>query len=162
MNAAARSVVADVLERAGWTAGQQFLAVLLATDAASTGVDLPWTLALAMSAGAALLSIVATTLQYLARLTDLSFWRDLQVRLAKTFLASLAGSFAAEAFNVLSFDWSGALDLATVATLGALAKCLLARESASSDATPSTLPTSTYERAIKVGGRGMPDQPSSS
>ena len=155
MTAQLRSVVADIVERAGWTAGPQFLAVLLATGSASVGVNLPWRLALAMSAGAAVLSVVATTGQYLARLTDLSFWPDLLVRLAKTFLASLAGSLSADAVSVLSFHWSSALDLATVATLGALGKGLLARESApATSATPSTLPTSTYERAIAAGGTG--------
>ena len=146
-----KSIIADFLERAGWTAGQQFFAVLLATKSSGTVIDLPWKVAFCMAAGAAVVSIVTTAIQYLAKLTELAFWPDLLVRLAKTFLASLAGSFGAEAFNVLDFKWSSALDLAVIATLGALAKGLLARQAQGGNgANPSTLPNATYATAIKV------------
>ena len=55
------------------------------------------------------------------------FWTDLGWRLGKTFAASLGASFGADkAFDVLTFDWSSALDLAVLTTLGALGKGLLA------------------------------------
>jgi hypothetical protein len=140
----ARSITADVLERAGWTAGQQFLAVALATGSAARVVDLPWTAVLTTAAVAAIASAVMTAIQYLLNRTDLAFWPDLLVRLAKTFLASLAGSLAGDAFGVLAADWRDALGLAVVATLGAVAKGLLARHSATgAAATPSTLSART-------------------
>ena len=112
---------------------------------------------LAISAGVS--SIVLTAIQYLTRTTDLSFWPDLIVRLAKTFLASLAGSFvAAGVFDITKFNWTTALNVAILATLTALGKGLLARgqaiivpgqpAAAPEKATPSTLPSVTYEHAI--------------
>jgi len=149
----------DLLERAGWTAGQQFAAVLLANRAAGSVVDIPWQLALSTAAGAAIVSVVATLVQYLTPLSDTRFWADLGIRLAKTFLASMLGSFGAEVLDVLAFDWSRALDLAALATLGALAKGLLAREPAATTTppglpintispSPSTLPIESYRLAV--------------
>jgi hypothetical protein len=149
MSPQARSIAADVLERAGWTAGQQFLAVALATGSAARAVDLPWTSVLTTAAVAAMASAGMTAIQYLSNRTDLDFWPDLLVRLAKTFLASLAGSLAGDAFGVLALDWRDAVGLAAVATLGAAAKGLLARHSATgAAATPSTLSTRTYTTAV--------------
>jgi hypothetical protein len=139
----------DYLERAGWTAGQQFFAVLLATGATGTAVDLPWKLAASMAAGAAIISLVTTAVQYSAKQTGGAFWKDLAWRLSKTFLASLGASFGADkAFDVLAFDWSSALDLAVLTTLGALGKGLLARAPDSGD-NPSTLLPGTYELAVQ-------------
>jgi hypothetical protein len=133
----------DIVERAGWTAAQQFLSVLLTTSAVSSVIGLPWKLALVMAVGAAVVSVVATLIQYATRLNTHNFWMDLLIRLVKTFLASLAGSFgASHPFNVLTFHWSAALDLAFVATLTALGKGLLARQPGAE--TPSTLPASHY------------------
>ena len=159
----AHAVIADFLERAGWSAAQQFFAVLLTTSAAAKVGALPWQLALATSAGAAVASLVATGLQYLGKLTDLSFWPDLGVRVVKTFLASLAGSFGADVINVTTFDWTTALNLAAVAAITALGKGLLARGPDSSGGAlggmgvaegakpprpnPSTLPARTYRLA---------------
>lgn len=156
-----KDVFADFIERAGWTAGQSFLATLLTSATASGVVDVPWKLALAMASGAAIVSLVATALQYLGNQTNLAFWPDLAVRLFKTFLASMAGSFGADvAFNVLAFDWSSAFDLAVVTTLAALAKCLLARQPqttldvdgkhVTASPNPSTLPASSYKLAIEA------------
>lgn len=148
----------DFVERAGWTAAQQFFATLLTTSAA-TVAGLPWKLALTMAAGAALVSVLATAIQYLSKKTDLTFWPDLIVRLVKTFIASIAASLGADAVNVFDFDWSGALNVAVLATLGALGKGLLARQSQSdlsaehgevlAPPTPSTLPTPTYIAATR-------------
>ncbi len=150
MTARWSSVVADFAERAGWTAGQAFFAVLLTSGAGDGTVNVPWRLALAMAAGAALTSVVTTMIQYLTPLRGIGFWPDLLVRLAKTFLASLVGSFGAGAFDVLTFRWSSALDLAVVTTLGALAKGFLAAGSGpQAKATPSTLPEDLYARATR-------------
>ncbi|MEZ0579293.1 holin [Nocardioides sp. MH1] len=142
----------DILERAGWTAGQQFVAVLLANGAARPVVDIPWEFAMSTSAGAAVVSVATTLVQYLTNLTDKPFWIDLGIRLLKTFLASMLGSVGAGVLDVVAFDWSRALDLALVAALGALAKGLLAREpdfaSATGRPSPSTLPNATYRRAV--------------
>lgn len=157
--AGVKDVVLDFLERAGWTAGQVFFATLLAGGALVSVANLPWKYAsvLALSAGVA--SIVLTALQYLGqRLAGkqiTNFWVDMALRLAKTFLASLAGSFAAaHPFDIVTFQWTTALNLAAVAVLTALGKGLLARGSDTGAAaqatgtaqfrTASTLPTSDY------------------
>jgi hypothetical protein len=154
-----KAVLSDFLERAGWSAGQVFVATLLAGGAASSVTGLPWKYSLTLAASAAVSSIVLTGIQYLTRLTALSFWPDLLVRLAKTFLGSLAASFAAGVFDVITFHWGSALDVAVLATLGALAKGLLARGPVGSapaaaagvapapTPSPSTLPAVTYREA---------------
>jgi hypothetical protein len=142
--------LSDLVERAGWTAGQQFLAVLLTTSAASSVVSLPWKLALATSAGAAIVSVLTTFVLYLTKQTGHGFWGDLGFRLGKTFLASLLASMGAGAFNVLSFHWGSALDLALVATLSALGKGLLARGPDRESANPSTLPAAAYQKVLQL------------
>lgn len=165
-----RAVVLDFVERAGWSAGQVFFATLLAGGTAVSVANLPWKYASVMALGAAVASVILTAGQYVARLQDFSrtswprvavFWADLGLRLFKTFVASLVGSVAAATpFNIMSFDWSVALNVAFLATLGALAKGLLARGSDAaatvkpaaeevSAPNPSTLPASTYLAAVK-------------
>jgi hypothetical protein len=154
-----KAVLLDLLERAGWSAGQVFFATLLAGGTASTVANLPWKYSATIAVSAAVSSIILTVIQYLTRLTDLPFWGDLLVRLAKTFLASLAASIAAaDVFNVIEFDWDSALNVAALATITALGKGLLARErptpakadEAPADqrqSSPSTLPLDTYIEA---------------
>ena len=165
----AKEIGLDFLERAGWSAGQVFFATLLAGGSAVAAANLPWRYASVLALSAALASIVLTAVQYLAQLADLSrfglsrtatFWLDMLIRLIKTFLTSLAASFAAAPFDAFSFDWPTALNVATVATLSALGKGLLARGSDSSAAavsapssavgemSPSTLPADTYSKAV--------------
>lgn len=152
-----KAVLLDILERAGWSAGQVFFATLLAGGTATTVANLPWRYAVTIAASAAVSSVILTVLQYAARITDLPFWPDLLVRLAKTFLASLAASIAAAGvFDVTTFDWDAALNVAFLATITALGKGLLAREKpapagtekqAAREASPSTLPLETYIEA---------------
>lgn len=163
----AKEIVLDFLERAGWSAGQVFFATLLAGGSAVAATNLPWRYAIVLALSAAVASIVLTAVQYLTQLADLSrfhlsqtqtFWLDMLIRLAKTFLTSLAASFAAAPFDVATFDWTTALNVAVVATLSALGKGLLARgnsgaapsaaPAASAAMTPSTLPTDTYSKAV--------------
>ncbi len=149
-----RAVVLDFAERAGWTAGQQFMAVLLTTTSATEMVGLDWKLATLASFGAALGSVLTTAILYVpivAQRIKSSYWRDVVVRLVKTFLSSLLGSVIALSIDQ-DFDWSAALDLATITTIQALAKGLLARGSGDAEggerpSTPSTLANETYERA---------------
>ncbi len=166
------AVMLDFLERAGWSAGQVFFATLLAGGTAANVGGLPWKYALVLALGAGVSSIVLTVIQYLTRLTNLSFWPDLLVRLAKTFLGSLAASWsAASVFDITKFGWVAALNVAALATVSALAKGLLARgqtiisteagpvagEVAAKVAaaiptqrtSPSTLPISTYLQAVE-------------
>jgi hypothetical protein len=145
----------DFIERAGWSAGQVFFATLLAGGAAAGVGNLPWKYSSALALGAAVSSIVLTAIQYLTRITNVSFWPDLLIRLAKTFLSSLAASFAAaNVFNVTTFHWTAALNVAFLATLSALAKGILARatpapaNATTQPASPSTLPTQTYKDAV--------------
>jgi hypothetical protein len=165
-----KEIVFDFLERAGWSAGQVFLATLLAGGSVVAAATLPWKYAAVLALSAAPASVVLTAIQYATHLADLSrfdlgrtrtFWLDMFIRLVKTFLTSLAASIAAaHPFNVVSFDWPTALNVATLAVLGALGKGLLARGSdsgawaakteASGDVmmSPSTLPTDTYAKAV--------------
>lgn len=156
-----RSVLLDLLERAGWSAGQVFFATLLAGGTAASAANLPWRYSSTIALSAAVSSVILTVLQYLVRATNLSFWPDLLVRLAKTFLASVAASIAAaHVFDVTTFGWTAALNVAALATITALGKGLLARGQAqvapATDAgstpaprrDPSTLPSGTYLKAI--------------
>jgi hypothetical protein len=157
------AVVLDFVERAGWSAGQVFFATLLSGGAAVAVGNLPWRYALTIGGSAAVASVVLTAIQYLAKATDLPYWADVVVRLAKTFLGSLAASFAAtQVFNVTTFHWTAALNVAALATLTALGKGLLARgQSTTAPAvagqaavpaprtSPSTLTMGTYLQAVK-------------
>jgi hypothetical protein len=148
-----RAIVLDFIERAGWTAGQAFLAVLLTTGGPASVGNLPWGLALGMAAGAGVGSLVTTGLLYLSPLTNLSFWPDLLVRLLKTFLSSLIGSMGAGAFNLLTFDWPSALNLAVITTLSSLGKGMLSRQpesEAGDQPNPSTLLPATYKMAVRA------------
>ena len=143
-----RAVVFDFLERAGWSAGQMFFATLLAGGAEISAGNLPWKYSGTLAIGAAVASVILTALQYLTKMTELTFWPDIVVRLAKTFLSSLAASIVAVGvFNVGTFDWGTALNLALLTTLGSLGKGLLARQPGKA-ANPSTLPPETYAAAV--------------
>ncbi len=157
------AVVLDFLERAGWSAGEVFFATLLA-GGLPTGdvIGLPWKYSLVLALGAAVSSVLLTLGQYVAKLTDLSglnppwlrFWADLAIRLVKTFVASVVGSVvAAHPFDIVTFNWTSALNVAVLAVLAALGKCLLARGAGGTSAgavpTPSTLPTPTYLAAVR-------------
>ena len=156
-------VLADFLERAGWSAGQVFFATLLAGGTSVTVASLPWKYASVLALSAAVASVVLTAIQYVAKWTNLPFWQDMLVRLAKTFLASLAASFAAaHPFDIVTFNWTTALNVAAVAVLAALGKGLLARGSsvvsaadhaapvqATTTSNPSTLPANTYLAAVR-------------
>ena len=149
----------DFIERAGWSAGQVFFATLLAGGTAATVSNLPWKYAGIMAASAALASIILTAAQYRLKMTKLGFWPDMIVRLGKTFLASLAGSIAAaHPFNVMTFHWSTALNVAAVAVLTAFGKGLLAGTGDAGAAmgmainalrNPSTLTTRNYLLATR-------------
>lgn len=124
-----KAVLLDFLERAGWSAGQVFLATLLAGGTAGSVGNLPWKYALTLAVSAAVASIILTALQYVGKWTDLTFWQDLLVRLAKTFLSSLSASIVASGvFDITRFSWTVAFNVAFIATIGGLAKGLLARE----------------------------------
>jgi hypothetical protein len=124
-----KAVLLDFLERAGWSAGQVFLATLLAGGTAGSVGTLPWKYALTLAVSAAVASIILTALQYVGKWTDLTFWQDLLARLAKTFLSSLSGSIVASGvFDITRFSWTVAFNVAFIATIGGLAKGLLARE----------------------------------
>ena len=151
-------ILADFLERIGWTSGQVFFSVLLAGTAGTAVVGLPWKLAAVMAGSAAVATIVTTGVQYLAKQTNLPFWQDILVRAAKTFLASLAGSIAAaHPFNVVTFHWPDAFNVAALAVLSSLGKGLLAKGDAAGQgagaavpaaANPSTLSAPTYRAAV--------------
>ncbi|MGZ5401064.1 MAG: holin, partial [Nocardioides sp.] len=75
-----------------------------------------------------------------------NFWLDLTLRLIKTFIASFLGTVGAMQFNVLTFDWSNALNLAAIAALSALAKGFLA-SGADLANNPSTMRPENYTEA---------------
>jgi len=124
-----KAVLLDFLERAGWSAGQVFLATLLGGGVAGSVGNLPWRYALTLAVSAAVASVLLTSLQYAGKLTDLPFWPDLLVRLGKTFVSSLSASIVASGvFDITRFSWSAAFNVAFIATIGGLGKGLLARE----------------------------------
>jgi hypothetical protein len=157
-----KAVLLDFLERAGWSAGQVFFATLLAGGTAASVANLPWKYASTIALSAAVSSIVLTALQYATKLTDLPFWPDQLVRLAKTFLGSLAAAILTSGvFDITTFHWSTALNVAFLATITALGKGLLAREhvavapstgeqpAAAPRTSPSTLSMTTYLDAVE-------------
>ena len=152
----------DYLERAGWSAGQQFFAILLASGAVAGAAGLPWKLALVSAAGAAVASLILTFIQYLVQ--DLNtlqnehqaFLIDLSIRTGKTFLASVAGSVAAaKPFDIVKFDWPTTLNVAAVAAITAFGKGFLAGSGSPSSGpdesrTPSTLSDTNYQLAART------------
>jgi hypothetical protein len=148
-----KAVALDFIERGGWSAGQVFFATLL-TGGIATVADLPWKEAITLAVSAFVSSVILTGIQYLSKQTNLPFWPDLLVRLGKTFLSSLSASILAGAFDVTTFDWETAFNVAFLATLASFGKGMLAREPAAPngqvppDASPSTLPTGTYREAV--------------
>ncbi|MFZ2238331.1 MAG: hypothetical protein WAV90_02155 [Gordonia amarae] len=131
--------IRDAIERASWTAFQQFTAVLFA-GSTSTVVGLPWLHAGASAAVAGLISGIAV-IQILFPVGVNKFWSDLIVRTIKTFFASLLGIWLTATFsNGITFTWGSALNVAAVATMMVIAKSLLARKpSAGGDGNASTL-----------------------
>ena len=83
-----RAIAFDFLERAGWSAGQMFFATLLAGGTEISAGNLPWKYSGTLAIGAAVASVILTALQYLTKMTELTFWPDIVVRLAKTFLVA--------------------------------------------------------------------------
>lgn len=144
------AIAADFLERAGWSAGEQFFAVLFTTSAVTVAA-LPWASAIVTAVAAAVISLLTTLVEYVvppARRAN--YWMELALRLAKTFVASLFGAMSAQAaFGFLHIGWTAALNLAAVATLEALAKGLLARNSAGVP-NASTLSAATYDNARRA------------
>jgi hypothetical protein len=144
-----KAVVLDFIERAGWSAAQVFYATLTAGGVGGVVIGLPWKHALILALSAAVSSVVLTVVQYLARFTDLSFWPDVLLRLAKTFAGSIAAEFAAaKVFDVMTFNWTNALNIAALATLGALGKSLLARG-------PHVSPSVAVDPNAKAVGRAV-------
>lgn len=124
----AEAVQLDVLERAATSAGEQFLAVLLATGTILSIIGLPWGPALATAAGAFVVSFLASELQIAAGLGTLAYWPDLAVRVGKAFGASLLATLGAGVVDVTTVPWVTALNVAAVAALLALVKGLLAHD----------------------------------
>jgi hypothetical protein len=116
----------DLAERALSSAGEQFLAVVTAGGAMLSVAGLPWKLALATAAGAAVGSVLLSVGQYATGTTKLPYALDVTVRVVKTFAASLAATLGAGAVNVLDVPWRAALNVAAVAALLTLVKCVLA------------------------------------
>jgi hypothetical protein len=149
-----KAVLLDFLERAGWSAGQVFFATVVAGSSSAAAIGLPWKTAIALAVGAAVSSVVLTAVQYLGRFTNLPFWPDLLVRLAKTFLGSLGASLSAgKVLDVTSFHWTAALNVAALATIAALGKGLLARGVAvvpavAADGADSEVATGTAKIAV--------------
>jgi hypothetical protein len=151
-----KSKLLDLVERAGWSAGQTFFAALTVGGTVTAAATLPWKYASITALGAFVTSLLLTAILHLIQRSPSAakqlsqFWVDLGVRLAKTFVAAFFGVVAADLpFNVLTYHWQNAFNVAAVATLGALAKGILARGSDTDGAerNPSTLRAATYTEA---------------
>lgn len=140
------SILKDFAERALWTAGQQFFAVLLATSPVGGMVDLPWKFALSTAGGAMVVSLLTTALLYIPELKYSlgdSFWADLGTRGLKTFISSLLGTIGAVQLDVLELDWPSAFNIAVIATMSGIAKGFLAAGPGDA-ANPSTMDGEEY------------------
>lgn len=138
--------VLDILERAGSTAGEQFLAVVVTTTGgAMVLADVPWEPAIGTAIGAFIASILLTVVQYAIGAAALSFWVDTAVRVAKSFAASLLGLLGTDVVDVFHFNWVRALNLAAVAAFLTLAKCLF---SPNAHLSGSLLPTPVVARIV--------------
>jgi hypothetical protein len=118
-------LVVDMFERAATSAGEQFLVIAIGGGALLGATGLPWALALATAAGAALLSLLtsAVTIPF----GVLSYWADLTVRVVKAFAQSLLATVGtSEVVDVRSVPWTQALNVAVLMALLALVKGLLA------------------------------------
>lgn len=157
----------DALERAGWTAGQAFFAVLLADGTINKVSELPL-LSAGVSAVLASLITVAVAFRFPPKDKGGPDWigSDLPTRLAKTFGATFVGVLGVNTLSDLStVDWDTVLanagpaaQVAIIATIGALGKGVLAKQDVPGAATPSTLKPTTYLTAIgltpdEVGAR---------
>lgn len=138
--------VKDALERAGSSAGEQFLATIALMSALSL-TGLPWKEALATSAGAFIVSILLTAAQYAVKANALPFWADVLVRGVKTFAASLAATLGSGVVDVLSVPWASAFDVAALAGFLAIIKSFL---SPNAHMSGSLLSTPTAARVAKV------------
>ncbi len=143
----------DRFERAAWSAGQALFAVLLADSAINDVRQLPWLPALGTAVFTFVVSLVGPVFRNFSKK---SFRNDLVVRLARTFIVTLLGALGVYSVaDALNWDWATAgvaiwpaLNVATLALLGALAKGMLARQETPGGENPSTLPAETYSRAL--------------
>lgn len=133
MSASIKEKFLDILERAGWSAAQQFLALILVGGALSFG-QVSWIVDLSTAAGAFIVSALLSIGQ-LSFASPLTFWPDLIVRIVKTFAASLVGLLGADVVNVIGINWVADLQIAGFAAFLALVKGLLGPHTTS----PSTL-----------------------
>lgn len=85
--------------------------------------SVPWQAALLAGAGAALSSLILSAVTF--PVPALPVAADTVVRLARTFLNTLGGLFAASGLTVVTFGWRGALLAAASAAVGALVKTYL-------------------------------------
>lgn len=150
--------VKDALERAGSSAGEQFLAVAVLTDFSKGLLGLPWAFALSTAAGAALISVLLSVAQFSLGAQALPYWADLLTRTVKTFAASLLATVGtSEVVDVRHVSWGHALNAAGLAAFLALAKNLL---SPNAHLSGSLLPAPTVARihsvALDGGGFSRP------
>lgn len=139
-----RDRVLDAIERAGSSAGEQFLAVVTAGGVSIIGgiAGLPWALALATSAGAFLLSILFTAATF--QLTGLPYAADLAVRVVKSFAASLLATVgASQVVDVRTVHWGAALNVAALMAFYTVIKGIF---SPNAHLSSSLLPTPTVAR----------------
>lgn len=130
----------DLLEKAGTSAGQQFLSVCLTAGAFLNLAGLPWKLALATAGGAFVLSFGTSALTKLTGLDNLSYWKELIRRGIVTFIQSFLSMLGAGVVDVTHVHWLSDLNIATVAAFMAVAKGLLS-PNAKDHVSPSLLHT---------------------
>lgn len=146
-----RDRVVDALERAGSAAGEQFLAVVTVGTGVTRLTGLPWEFALLTSLGAAVISILLTAVQF-SLVGPVSFRVDLLIRTAKSFAASLLATFGGDhPFNIVGVSWTDALDVAAMAAVLTVVKCLL---SPNAHLSGSLLSTQTVARLHGVAVEG--------
>lgn len=134
-----RAVILDMLERAGSSAAQQFLVIVLGGGLLLTKISgLPWLTAIGTAGGAFVISLL-TSLVTLS-VPKLPYWPDLLIRVAKTFGQSLLATLGAGVVNLTTVPWLTAINTAAVVAFMSLVKGLVARNA---PITPSLLKLET-------------------
>lgn len=149
----------DVAERAASAFGEQFLSIVLFWAGAGTSATLtglPWAIALSTSAGAAVVSILLSIVQFsIPGGQTPPYWLDLVTRVSKTFAASLLGTLGGGAtFDVLHVSWVHALNIAALSAVLSLVKNLLSPNAHLSGSLLST-PTVAAIHGVSVNGSGF-------
>lgn len=139
----------DALDRAGRSAVQKFLLIAFA---AVPGVHIvtgaEWYAAVGTGLGAGVLSLIMSVLSW--KVPQLTYWPDLGLRLARSFLQSLLTTWGADAVNLFHISWRHSLLVA----LGMAGMSFVTNYLGGNPANPSVTKLSNMTLLTYSGGGG--------